>query len=69
MLNYRQKIIQLADSSELDWRLVKEYEAHPIANDSDDEKRIFKAEVRATRKMNPRNQRGDVVTVHHRRAN
>ena len=51
MLNHRQKIIQLADSSELGWRLVKEYEAHPIASDSDDEKRIFKAEVRATRKM------------------
>ena len=29
MLNHRQKIIQLADSSELGWRLVKEYEAHP----------------------------------------
>ena len=51
MLNNRQKIIQLADSSELGWRLVKEHEAHPIASHSDDEKRIFKAEVRATRKM------------------
>ena len=41
----------MADSSELGWRLVKEYEAHPITSDNDDEKWIFKAEVRATRKM------------------
>ena len=51
MLNHSQKIIQLADSSEFGWRLDKEYDAHPIASDSDDEKRIFKAEVRATRVM------------------
>ena len=51
MLNHRQKIIQLADSSEFGWRLVKEYEAHRIASDSDDEKKIFKAEVRPTRKI------------------
>lgn len=51
LLSHRQKIIQLADSSELGWRLVKEYEANPIASDSDDEKRIFKAEARASRKM------------------
>ncbi|XP_053398087.1 uncharacterized protein LOC123550494 [Mercenaria mercenaria] len=47
----RQKLIQLADSSSLGWRVVAEYETNPIASDSEDEKRIFKAEARATRKV------------------
>ena len=51
MIKHRQKVIQLADSSELGWRVVKEYEKIPIASDSDDEKRMYKAEARASRKM------------------
>ena len=51
LLKHRQKIIKLADQSELGWRMVAEYETNPIASDSDDEKRIYKAEARATRKM------------------
>ena len=46
----RQKLIQLADTSELGWRVVTEYETNPIASDSEDEKRIHKAEARANRK-------------------
>ena len=54
----------MADSSEFGWRLVKEYEAHPIASD---EKRIFKAEVRAARKMkSEKSKRGVVATEHGR---
>ena len=51
MISHRQKLVQLADSSELGWRVVAEYEANPLASDSDDEKRIYKAEARASRKM------------------
>ena len=41
LLNYRQKIIKIADSSDLGWRVVQEYEANPLADDSDDEKKLF----------------------------
>ena len=51
LLNYRQKIIKIADSSDLGWRVVQEYEANPLADDSDDEKKLFKAEARAERKV------------------
>lgn len=51
IINHRQKIIKIADSSELGWRVVQEYEANPLADDSDDEKKLFKAETRAERKM------------------
>lgn len=50
ILKRRQKLIQLADTSELGWRMVAEYESNPIASDSEDEKRIHKAEYRASRK-------------------
>jgi hypothetical protein len=36
LLNNRQKIIKFADSSDLGWRVVQEYEANPLADDSDD---------------------------------
>lgn len=32
VLNHRQKLIKLADSSELGWRVVQEYEAQPLAS-------------------------------------
>jgi hypothetical protein len=51
LLNYRQKIIKIADSSDLGWRVVQEYEANPLEDDSDDEKKLFKAEARAERKV------------------
>jgi SET domain-containing protein len=37
--------------SDLGWRVVQEYEANPLADDSDDEKKLFKAEARAERKV------------------
>ena len=43
-------MIKLADQSERGWRTVAEYETNPIASDSGDEKRIYKAEARASRK-------------------
>ncbi|XP_053401634.1 uncharacterized protein LOC128546105 [Mercenaria mercenaria] len=51
MISHRQKLIRLADSSELGWRVVNEYESNPLASDSDDEKRIYKAETRANKKL------------------
>jgi hypothetical protein len=33
-------MIKLADSSELGWKVVQEYESNPIADDSEDEKRM-----------------------------
>ena len=51
ILNHRQKLIKLANSSELGLKVVQEYESHPLADDSDDEKRMYRATARATRKM------------------
>ena len=43
-------MLKLADSSELGWKVVSEYQANPLASDSEDERKIYKAEVRAQRK-------------------
>ena len=51
MLERRQKLIKLADRSEYGWRTVEEYEEDDLAKDSDDEKRIAKAEYRAEKKQ------------------
>ncbi|XP_045166502.2 uncharacterized protein LOC123529945 [Mercenaria mercenaria] len=48
---HRQKLIRLADNSELGWRVVHEYECNPLADNSDDEKRMMQAESRANRKF------------------
>jgi hypothetical protein len=50
LLKRRQKLVLLADTSDLGRKMVKEYETNSIASDSDDERRIFKAEARASRK-------------------
>ena len=46
----RQKYIKIADCSELGWSVISEYEADELATDSDDEKRIEKAEKSAEKK-------------------
>ena len=51
IVQHRQKLIKIADSSELGWRVVQEYESNPLADDSEDEKKLYKAETRAERKM------------------
>ena len=40
----RQKLILLADRSEFGWDVARKYEADELAEDSDDEKKIRKAE-------------------------
>ena len=51
ILSHRQKLVKLADSSEHGWKVVQEYEAHPLAEDSDDEKKIYRAQLKADRKV------------------
>lgn len=51
IIKKRQKLIKLADSSEAKWRAVDEYTRNPIASDSEDEKKISKAQARAERKV------------------
>ena len=46
----RQKLIKLADKSEAGWLAVEECESDELADNSDDEKRIKKAQDTATRK-------------------
>ena len=46
-LKQRQKHILLADKSEFGWATVKEYKSNDLADNSEDEKRIRRAEARA----------------------
>ena len=48
-LRHRPKIIKLADESEAGWLAVKEHQIEKLASDSDDEKRIKKAQERAVK--------------------
>ena len=45
----RQKHILLADKSDFGWSLIREYKRNDLAEDSDDEKKIIRAEARAPR--------------------
>ena len=50
-LAHRQKLIKVTDRSELGWAVVAEYETDGLAADSDDEKRLERAERTAERKV------------------
>ena len=50
LISNSQAVISLADSSDLGWSVVKEYQSNPLAFDSKDEKRMMRAEARASRK-------------------
>ena len=45
----RQKLSKLADKTEADWLAMEEYESDELLDDSDDEKRIKKAQEKACR--------------------
>lgn len=49
-INERRKLIKITDRSEQGWKTTEEYKKDPVAANSDDEKRIQKAEVAAKRK-------------------
>ena len=51
LMKNRQKLIKLADSSDAGWRVVDEYVSNPLSEDSDDEKKIYKAQTRAESKL------------------
>ena len=51
LIGQRQKLIKIADRSEHGWATVDEYMADELADNSDDEKRLYKAESRAGRKL------------------
>ena len=53
-IQYRQKLIKLADSSLYGWATVSEYEAHELATDDDDDNKITRSENRAARKIKQR---------------
>lgn len=50
LIKNRQKLIRIADRSEYGWQTVAEYEEDELADGSDDEKRLYKAELRASKK-------------------
>ena len=52
MLAERQKHILLADKSDYGWMVIQEYKKNNLADDSDDEKIIIRAEARARTKQN-----------------
>ena len=47
LLTQRQKHILLADKSDFGWWLIRKYKRNDLAEDSDDEKKIIRAEARA----------------------
>ena len=53
-INHRINLIKLADSSEAGWAAVNEYEQISIADDSDDDKRMRKADKSALLKRKKR---------------
>lgn len=44
-------MIRVADRSEYGWAVVEEYECDPLTSDSEDEKRLVRAEKNAKRKV------------------
>ena len=54
LLSRRQKLIKIADRLEYGWDVVEEYEEDEVAADSDDEKRLAKAEKAAEKKVSKR---------------
>ena len=60
-LAHRQKLIKVADRSELGWAFVTEYETDGLAADLDDEKRLERAERTAEHKVVRKKSKADEV--------
>ena len=59
----RQKHILLADKSPYGFQTVKEYKKNELVGNSDDEKKIFKAEARAKAQLNQTKQKSSQATM------
>ena len=57
VVSKRIKVIKMAGKNEFGWSTVNEYLSDELASDSDDEKRMFRAERRAERKTKKRRRR------------
>jgi hypothetical protein len=68
LLNYRQKLVKMADSSEHGWKVVQEYTSNPLAEDSDDEKKILRVQTRAERKVKAEKEKKKSPTPYSRTA-
>ena len=51
-LEMQQKHIKVSDRSEFGWSMVEHYKSHPLAEDSDAEKKLEKAEKESERAVN-----------------
>ena len=51
LVKFRLKLIRIADKSECGWKTVNEYVADELADNSEDEKRLYRSEQRAQRKI------------------
>ena len=51
LVKLRLKLIRIADKSECGWKTVDEYVANKLADNSDDEKRLYHSEQQAQRKI------------------
>ena len=57
VVSKRIKVIKMADKSDLGWSTVSEYLSNELASNSNDEKRMYRAERRADRKTKERRRR------------
>ena len=57
LVSKRVKAIKPSDKSEFGWATVNEYLSDELTSDSDDEKRIYRAERRAGRKISKEKRR------------
>ena len=57
VVSTRIKVIKMADKSDFGWSTVNEYLSDELASNSDDEKRMYRAERRAERKTKERRRR------------
>ena len=62
LIAHRQKLLKLADRSEHGWTVVEEYEEDGLADDSEDEKRIEKAERAAERRIQAKRRKEAALT-------
>ena len=60
LVKERQKLILLADKSQYGRKTVQEYLQHELAEDSDDEKKIYRAESRAAKNSKRMTLQGNV---------